>query len=184
MTDLLSLGDDAQKPKLNPQLRSYEFVLPFCTESLNVRDRKHHMARHSGLQRMMQEVMAAIGGPRYFPRPPFQRARVTVVRCSAGQLDPDNLVASVKSLVDSLTVRSGVGVIADDSPGHIELVVRQADASRGAGTTLVRIEELAALPEVAAPVKLKKRPYRKGAVRKSSAGITRGIISAAMIGRR
>jgi hypothetical protein len=96
---------------------------------------------------MSQEVMAAIGGPRYFPRPPWPRVRVTVVRCSFGQLDRDNLWASAKDLCDVLCERSsqhptGLGICLDDTEAAMDLKVSQSNAPRGAGSTIVRIEPI------------------------------------------
>lgn len=121
------------------------FTLPFATESLNVRDRKHWSQRSRDKRDMSQEVMIAMGGPRHFPRPPLGRVKVTVVRCSAGRLDADNLAASVKGLLDSLCVKSrlhpaGLGIITDDGPDYLTLDVRQSSAAPGDGSTIVRIE--------------------------------------------
>jgi hypothetical protein len=124
-----------------------EFTLPFALESLNVRDRKHWAERSRYKKNMSLEVMAALGGPRYFPIPPFKKVRVTVVRCSAGRLDKDNAVASVKSLLDVLCANSdrhptGLGIIEDDSDDLLDLVVKQSSARVGHGSTIVRIEPL------------------------------------------
>lgn len=126
-----------------------EFVLPFALESLNVRDRKHWTDRARSKANMNLEVMAALGGPRYFPRPPLGRVRVTVVRCSSGRLDRDNLYASFKSLGDVLCIRSprnpyGLGIVTDDTADLLELVMSQSPAAPGKGSSIVRIEELPA----------------------------------------
>lgn len=128
--------------------RVLEFVLPFALATLNVRDRRHRYQHGSDKKQMNLEVLAAIGGSRYLPRPPFERARVTVVRCSSQRCDPDGLPATAKNVMDVLCVSSpihptGLGVIRDDSGKHIELVVRQSPAPPGRGCTTVRIEELA-----------------------------------------
>jgi hypothetical protein len=128
-------------------MRSLSFTLPFSTESLNKRDRKHWAVKRSDKTRLANEVMVGIGGPRYFPHPPFARARITVERCSAGRLDPDNLAASCKGLLDVLCVPTpthpnGLGIIDDDTSDHIELILRQSPAPRGAGSTSVTVEEL------------------------------------------
>lgn len=125
-----------------------EFSLPFVTESLNIRDRKHWARRSRDKRDMAQEIMIAMGGPRYFPRPPLGRVKVTVVRCSAGRLDADNLVASTKDVLDALCLRSpthpcGLGIITDDGPDFLTLVVTQCPAAPGQGSTLVRIETVA-----------------------------------------
>jgi hypothetical protein len=124
------------------------FALPFLLPSLNVRDRQHWAERHRQQVTLQQEIMVAIGGPRYYPRPPYERARLTVVRISTGQLDRDNAAASVKALADCLKARSernplGLSIIVDDNPARLELVVQQQHAATlAAQQTLVRIEEL------------------------------------------
>jgi hypothetical protein len=124
-----------------------QFVLPFALESLNVRDRKHWARRSRDKRDISLEVMAAIGGPRHFPRPAWARSKITVVRSSAGRLDRDNLYASTKALLDVLCARSprhptGLGIIEDDSEAHIDLIVKQSIAAPGDGSTAVRIERL------------------------------------------
>lgn len=121
------------------------FVLPFALKSLNIRQRTHWAELSRERKRLIMEVMVAIGGPRYFPRPPFAKARVTVVRSSAGQLDPDNLVASCKPLLDALCVASNrhpgsLGIIEDDNAKQCVLVLKQDSAPRGDGATSVLVE--------------------------------------------
>lgn len=156
--------------------REIAFTLPFALASLNVRQRTHWAELHAEQQRMGQEVMAAIGGPRYYPRPAFERARVTVLRLSAGQLDPDNLAAACKPLLDALCMRSprhptGQGIIIDDASDRIELVVRQGDAGRGDGATMVRVEDLGAMPPKSAKPKRGRRQVgdSKARIRKGAA---------------
>lgn len=122
-------------------------MLPFCLPSLNVRDRQHFVERGRDKKALYLEILAAIGGSRHLPRPPFASARVSVVRHSAGTLDADNLYSSVKNLLDLLCPASathplGVGVLIDDAPKYCELVVTQQSAGRGAGMTTVRVQEL------------------------------------------
>jgi hypothetical protein len=126
-------------------MRSIEFTLPFALESLNVRDRKSHWERSRDKQNMSWHIMAAIGGPAHYPRPPFRKVRITVNRASAKMLDPDNLVGSVKNLADCLCQKSdthptGVGIIMDDSPDLLELTVTQSNARPLWGHTDVKIE--------------------------------------------
>lgn len=141
--------------------RPIRFTLPFALSSLNVRQRTHWAELSRERKSLAQEVMAAIGGPRYFPRPPFDRARVTVVRCSAGQLDPDALVGCVKPLLDVLCMASpthpgSLGIIEDDNPRQCELVVKQSPAERGDGATVVLVEHVTGGVEPLAPVKRKR----------------------------
>lgn len=124
-----------------------EFVIPYALPSLNVRDRQHWAKRGRDKSDLSMEVLAAIGGPRHKPFPPWSRVRVTVVRASSGKLDRDNLYASCKSLCDVLCVRSprhptGLGICIDDNEAAMDLKVSQTSASPGAGSTLVRVERL------------------------------------------
>lgn len=79
---------------------------------------------------------------------PMERARVTITRYSLRPLDADNLAGSVKQLLDCLLVRSnthphGLGFLRDDSPAHMELVVRSENVSkRAVQRTEVLIERL------------------------------------------
>jgi hypothetical protein len=122
-----------------PALRRVAFVLPLVLSSLNPMLRQHWAERRRQKEALGQEIMAAMGGPAHYPRPPFARALVKVVRLSSGALDPDNLAASCKSLLDCL---KGV-VIEDDNPRQCELVVTQQTVKRGQESTAVVIEELA-----------------------------------------
>ena len=129
-------------------MRSLAFVLPRVLPSLNQRLRTHWAKAGREQAALAWDVTAAIGGPHWFPRPPFGKARVSVVRNSAGALDPDSLAGHVKPLLDVLCVNSrvhpnGLGIIEDDAPDKCELIVTQHRASRGEGFTAVRIEELA-----------------------------------------
>lgn len=128
-------------------MNELSFVLPFALDPLNVRDRKHRYAHGHDKKQMKLEVLDAIGGSRYLPAAPFERARVTIVRCSSQRLDPDGLPAVAKNLLDCLCPQSavhptGLGVLRDDSPKHIELIMKQSTAAPGHGYTAVRIERL------------------------------------------
>ena len=154
--------------------REIAFALPFALDSLNKRLRQHWSARVGSDRNLAQEIMVALGGPRHYPRPPFNRARITIVRCGIQLLDPDGLPAAQKPLIDTLCVAStrhpvGLGIIVDDSARHIELVVTQ---QRGeAPWTMVRVVEL---PDPAPePVAKSRRVYR-GPKRATQAQIAAG----------
>lgn len=57
-----------------------------------------------------------------FTGAPWPRARVTIERTGGRLVDPDNYAAGTKFLTDQL-VREGL--IVDDSPKHIETVLKQ-----------------------------------------------------------
>jgi len=66
------------------------------------------------------------------------RVAVCVTRRSTRSLDPDNLVGSVKALLDCLRY---AGIIGDDSSEEIELTVLQENVkTRKEAETLIEIE--------------------------------------------
>jgi hypothetical protein len=137
--------------------REISFALPLLLPSLNTALRQHWAERERAQKALNLEVLAAIGGSRYIPRPPFARARVTVVRISTGALDPDGAAGSTKSLLDVLKLHDdkrnplGLSVIQGDEPNRLELIVRQQHAeTHAAQQTLVRVEELSG--EVVRPI--------------------------------
>ena len=81
------------------------------------------------------------------PATPADRRRVEIVMHRIRLLDPDNLIASAKAIVDGLKLRHGrrlkgipaelsdlhgAGLIFDDGPSHLELQVTQAKAAHAA----------------------------------------------------
>jgi hypothetical protein len=66
-----------------------------------------------------------------------RRSHVTIVRHSSRLLDPDNLVASVKPLIDEIRKAN---LIADDDPASIKLTVLQSQCRRGDERTELEIK--------------------------------------------
>lgn len=96
-----------------------------------------YRAKNSELWRT--EIAVAVhqaGGP---PAKPYPRAKVTIDRRSRGELDPDNLVGSVKPVLDGLRYAR---VLVDDTPKHLELVVTQSRTCRNRPRTLIEIQPL------------------------------------------
>lgn len=129
--------------------RRLEFVLPIVLPSLNVRDNMHWAKRSRERDKLVLEVIAAIGGPAHYPRPPFARCRLSVVRHGKKLLDQDNLMSSNKWLADALCMPSrrhpkGLGIIEDDSPDRCEIIASQVKASGKPMRlmTVVTVEEL------------------------------------------
>lgn len=130
-----------------------EFTLAAPTLSGNVLKRMHHRAIKQQQKVWAWEVVGSMLGTR--PAEPLARAKVTIWRHSIGTLDQDNLNAGVKPLVDLLKPLGkpnrlgvlpnpcGLGIIADDSPAHLELVVHQVKETKRTGhRTVVRVEEI------------------------------------------
>jgi hypothetical protein len=127
-------------------LRVVAFTLPFALPSLNQTLRTHWAKRGRQRDKLAWEIMAQLGGPAHFPRPMFERCRVTVTRHGTKLLDHDNLAGSCKLLVDSLCAPSkrhpmGLGIIVDDTPERCELIAKQ-DKRTNAPATIVLVEEL------------------------------------------
>lgn len=119
------------------------FTLPFALKGLNARQRMHWAARKRERDDMKNQVIAAIGGTRYLPfkHMPIEFATIDVCRYSWKPLDPDNLRATVKPLLDVLCVQSathpcGLNIIADDDEKHLAVTWRQ---ERGKPATTVTI---------------------------------------------
>ena len=95
--------------------------IPRIPESPNEVRRFHwrYRYRHDSLWREIWYAVRAAG-----PLPePYTKARVQIERRSRGRLDPDNLVACMKPVIDALR---HANVLADDTEDHIRLTVTQS----------------------------------------------------------
>ena len=124
-----------------------EFTLTAPTPSLNQTLRMHPQVKRRQRSNWAWEITGTMLGKR--PAQPLARARVTIWRHSVGTLDHDNAVGGAKGLVDVLKPMHptrnpcGLGIIADDSPAHLELVVHQVKETKRTGhRTVVRVEEI------------------------------------------
>jgi Holliday junction resolvase RusA-like endonuclease len=99
-----------------------ELIIPEPTPSLNPMLRQFWHLRHKDQKRWRWLVRAARLAAKYHPTEPLQKARVTITRHGKRILDRDNLYGGVKGLVDILVKE---GILADDTPAHVELVVQQ-----------------------------------------------------------
>lgn len=123
-----------------------DFSIPYALKLPNTTNGRHWIAAH-GYRKRLGEMVAEAVKP-WQGHAPMERAKVTITRWSVGIADQDGVVASVKPLIDLLLVRSKVhphsfGLITDDDPKHIELVVTGAKAtSRKEQRTHIMIERL------------------------------------------
>lgn len=109
-------------------------TVPAAPPGMNALMRMHWRQRVKTLtlwKRLIWSARCQISGS---PPVPFKKANVTVERRSPGQLDPDNLYASMKVVLDSLKDQK---FIEDDSPNHINLIVTQV---RGKAQTTILLE--------------------------------------------
>ena len=139
------------------ELRSCRFTIPIAITSMNVKLRQHWAEQGREQKALHMEVLAAFG-PRYWPGPPFENARVTITRISPRTLDTDGAYGAAKSLLDILKPRSernplGIGVIIEDNPSRCELRVEQ---EIGEAATRVVIEELVYVPPPQKPARTRK----------------------------
>lgn len=126
------------------------FTLSAPTPSLNGSRSSRNWRAVWAERKRMQKGWAWDIALRLMPaRPePLQRARVTIYRHSVGTLDQDNAVGGCKALVDVLKPPGkrnphGMGLIVDDTPDCLELVVKQIKvARRSEQRTVVTIEPL------------------------------------------
>lgn len=129
---------------------AYRLWMPgVVTPTLNRSLRQHWRERLRDTRALAWEVRAALGR-RGVPAVPLERARVVIERRTAGtQPDHDGLVGGIKGLLDCLLPCHekrrpyGLGLVRDDSPQHLDLVVKGVRVARKADAgMLVTIEEL------------------------------------------
>lgn len=135
--------------------RVIRFSVPFATPLLNQQQGVHWSRLRNRRKAIAWQVKLAVLGQ--IPPQPFARARVTITRHSPGVPDTDNLWGGVKGLVDCLVAPGspvvvkgkprlphpfGLGLVADDNPARMELVVRAEKCPRGQAKTEIVIEEL------------------------------------------
>lgn len=116
-----------------------ELVIPRLLPSRNAADKMHWRGRHAMRKLWTQEIWAALA-QQWYHAGPFERAHVSIERRGLRTLDRDNLVASVKPVLDSLKANR---VIVDDSPKHLELTVTQ---TRGTPQLTICIQSQGDLP--------------------------------------
>jgi len=100
---------------------------------------KHWRFRYRNSQVWQQEVNVALLQAGHTKRVPFQKARITIHRRGRRELDPDNLVGSVKPVIDALRYAQ---VLVDDSPAHLELEVTQSYSHKLPPRTLIKIQPI------------------------------------------
>lgn len=125
----------------------YTLLLPAATPSNNIIKGMHFRAYQKTRQGWRLMVLSALKGVR--PAAPIQRARLVIIRHSAGFLDWDNALGGLKPLLDCLVSASkrnpdGLGLIADDNPTAMPEppYMRQKKCKRGQGHTECCVYEL------------------------------------------
>src|SRR5271170_3164699 len=115
--------------------------IPRVPASLNETMRSHWRHRLREGKLWQREVWFALLQAGHSHLVPYARAKVTINRRSRGQLDPDNLVGSMKPVIDALRYAH---VLLDDTPDHLELVVTQTRQHDLSPRTLIQIQPLEA----------------------------------------
>ena len=126
--------------------KRWEMTFEYQFESLNKMMRTHWAVR----RKRQEELMAAVEYAAPRPLPKFTgKTRLTVIRQWGKRgraFDPDNLVASCKMLIDCLKepkgrTKYGLGIIPDDDPEHLELLVKQEKSPDGVHRALIRFTQ-------------------------------------------
>lgn len=105
-----------------PPVTEYRFSIPYILPSLNQQQRMHWTGRARLKQRCMEYLQVARSEARKHKRPwpkGLTRFWLTIERWAPRRLDPDNLVGAQKPLIDAMKLKSGLGLIADDSPAQL-----------------------------------------------------------------
>lgn len=113
---------------------NFTLVIPDAPPSLNVLLRMHWRDRAALAKNWQRQVWYELCQVLDRPFKPLERASVTIERRSPRMTDADNCYGACKVCVDALKV---AGVIIDDSPEHIALIVTQA---RGTAQTTIHVE--------------------------------------------
>lgn len=114
--------------------RVIDLNIPDVPPSLNMLMRMHWSKRKKLIDLWHRWIWVACSQAGVRTRDPLPFAKVTVECRRKRALDPDNLYASAKPVLDGLRAH---GLILDDSPSHITLTVTQ---SKGEPQTRVHIE--------------------------------------------
>jgi len=128
-----------------PHIGEYSFTLKRPLILPNRKKDMHWSTKSKLIHALSQEVAQAIGRG---PPEPIPKALVRVFRHGIKQPDDDNLVASLKWLLDLLQPRSkrhpyGLGIIAGDDPEHlVSEIFHLKPRSRAEQKTIVTIRDL------------------------------------------
>lgn len=118
-----------------------DVTLPIDLTSANKLLRMHYQARKRLQTDYLNHLLVA--GVKSVERRP-KRRQVTITRVLGPRqqrFDRDNLFASVKGLLDALRIK---GVIFDDTPGWVDLVVTEDESRRSDGPAVrIQIERFA-----------------------------------------
>jgi hypothetical protein len=98
--------------------------------------RMHWATRRRLMRELMWSLRVACPGACFGYRDPA-RVRVRIARCTRTRMDPDNLVASAKHILDAL-VR--LGVIVDDA--QVDLRVKWVRHAARVGCVIVHVYEV------------------------------------------
>ena len=125
---------------------SYTIELEYQFESLNKIMRMHWAVR----KKRQEEVWAMVEYSAPTPVPKFEgKTRVSITRQwgkKGRAFDPDNLIGATKMLIDCLKEpkgrsKYGLGIIKDDSPADIELLVKQEKSPDGVHWAIIEITQ-------------------------------------------
>lgn len=124
----------------------YTIELEYQLESLNKMMRQHWAVR----KKRQEELFAAVEYASKPPLPSYKgKTLVTIIRQWGKRgraFDPDNLVGSVKPLIDCLKKpkgrqKYGLGIIPDDRPEDIELYVKQEKSPDGVHRAIIELKQ-------------------------------------------
>jgi Holliday junction resolvase RusA-like endonuclease len=114
-----------------------EFELPGLPDSPNRRQNASWKSTHFRSKKWKDWVCLKTCG--YRPPAPLPRARVTLLRFSSVEMDPDNLAASFKPILDGLQIAQ---VILNDRRKNIDMTFGWRQWAKNAGKIRVIVEEI------------------------------------------
>jgi hypothetical protein len=134
----VALDDDCEKAQAVEWEREViVLTIDEPTPSLNVLLGNHWSKRRAHRERWRWLTRQALGAAKFWERPQWRKARVSIERHGPRILDADNYRAGTKFLTDSLVE---AGILADDTPDVIgEPELRQV-LSKTERKTIIHIE--------------------------------------------
>lgn len=114
-----------------------EFELPGLPESPNRRQNASWKSTHFKAKRWKDQIALRTCGLR--PLAPLPRARVRLLRYSSVEMDPDNLAASFKPILDGLQIAQ---VILNDRSKNIAVEFGWRSSAQGMGKIRIIVEEI------------------------------------------
>jgi hypothetical protein len=109
-----------------------------------------HFGQRSRLKRSIETMLVGYGDPIFLLKGPVDLTIIRRYGYRKREFDEDNLYGACKPLIDAMKVRKknkdgGLGIIKDDSPKHLNLMVTQEKSSEKESSIVIRAKSSTAI---------------------------------------